>query len=135
LGWALYRDRSAPGSYLDLVDARRRRRAPFRVMPPAKDVPLEVPPQRPQIATDVALENLDRIHRALQTVGRAISFRRGFLNLNLMLGRLLQLPVRGLRSDDEGLDFACQLNSGVLIRIRFECVALGILYENGIATV
>jgi hypothetical protein len=65
----------------------------------------------------------------------ANGFKRGFLNANLFISKILQRPVCSFYSDDDSLDFACVSDNGVLQRVRCQCGDLEIVYQNGRVTI
>jgi hypothetical protein len=78
---------------------------------------------------------LTRVYAALQSARLANGFKRGFLNANLFISKILQRPVCSFYSDDDSLDFACVSDNGVLQRVRCECGDLEIVYQNGRVTI
>ena len=122
LGWVLYRDEAAGAYFIDLFEAGRQPEWPFTALPPTKQVTSDLPP---------GLEALTKVYRALEELGRADSFRRGFVNINRMISSALQMPVCSLCADDDGLDLTCVSNGGSLQRLRFESDDLEVTYDAG----
>jgi hypothetical protein len=126
LAWAVYRDQDMPAWYLDTFKADRKQQWPFASPTLTSDFPLDLPDD---------LGALTRLYAALQSARLANGFKRGFLNANLFISKILQRPVCSFCSDDDGLDFACVSDNGVLQRLRCECGDLEIVYQNGRVTI
>jgi len=126
IAWSVHQEDSTGAFYIDTYKAGRTQSWPFTSMPPTKDIPLELPQ---------GLEPLEAIYRALEKAQLANSFKRGFLNLNLVLSQALQAPVCSFCSDDDGVDFVCQSDRGRLQRVHCECGDLDIIYNDGQVTV
>src|SRR5882762_774698 len=126
LAWAVYRDEDVPAWYLDTFKAGRKQQWPFTSTPLTRDFPLDLPDD---------LGALTRVHAALQSARLSNGFKRVFLNADLFISKILQRPVCSFCSDDDGLDFACVSDNGVLQRLRCECGDLEIVYENGRVTI
>jgi hypothetical protein len=126
LAWAVYRDEDVPAWYLDTFRADRKQKWPFTSPTLTRDFPLDLPDD---------LGALTRVYAALQSARLANGFKRGFLNANLFISKILQRPVCSFYSDDDGLDFACVSDNGVLQRLRCECGDLEIVYQNGRVTI
>jgi len=126
LAWAVYRDEDVPAWYLDTFKAGRKQQWPFTSTPLTRDFPLDLPDD---------LGALTRVYAALQSARLANGFKRGFLNANLFISKILQRPVCSFCTDDDGLDFACVSDNGVLQRLRCECGDLEIVYQNGRVTI
>jgi hypothetical protein len=126
LAWAVYRDQDVPAWYLDTFKAGLKQQWPFTSPTLTRDFPLDLPDN---------LGALTRVYAALQSACLANGFKRGFLNANLFISKILQRPVCSFYSDDDGLDFACVSDNGVLQRLRCECGDLEIVYQNGKLTI
>jgi hypothetical protein len=126
LAWAVYRDQDVPAWYLDTFRADRKQQWPFTSPTLTRDFPLDLPDD---------LGALSRVHAALQSARLANGFKRGFLNASLFISKILQRPVCSFYCDDDGLDFACVSDNGVLQRLRCECGDLEIVYQNGRVTI
>ena len=126
LAWAVYRDQDVPAWYLDTFKAGLKQKWPFTSTPLTKDFQLDLPDD---------LGALTRVHAALQSARLSNGFKRVFLNANLFISKILQRPVCSFYSDDDGLDFACVSDNGVLQRLRCECGDLEIVYQNGKLTI
>ncbi len=126
IAWAVYRDEDVPAWYLDTFKADRKKKWTFASPTLTRDFPIDLPDD---------LGALTRIYAALQSARLANGFKRGFLNANLFISKILQRPVCSFYSDDDGLDFACVSDNGVLQRLRCECGDLEIVYENGRVTI
>ncbi len=126
LAWAVYRDEDVPAWYLDTFKADRKKKWTFASPTLTRDFPLDLPDD---------LQSLTRVYAALQSARLANGFKRGFINANLFISKILQRPVCSFYSDDDGLDFACVSDNGVLQRLRCECGDLEIVYQNGRVTI
>jgi hypothetical protein len=126
LAWAVYRDQDVPAWYLDTFKADRKKKWLFASPTLTRDFPIDLPDN---------LGVLTRVYAALQSAHLANGFKRGFLNANLFISKILQRPVCSFYSDDDGLDFACVSDNGVLQRLRCECGDLEIAYQNGRVTI
>ena len=126
LAWAVYRDQDVPAWYLDTFKVGLKQQWPFTSTPLTRDFPLDLPDD---------LRALTRVHAALQSTRLSNGFKRGFLNANLFISTIQQRPVCSFYSDDDGLDFACVSDNGVLQRLRCECGDLEIVYQNGRVTI
>jgi hypothetical protein len=126
LAWAVYRDQDVPAWYLDTFKVDRKQQWPFTSTPLTSDFPLDLPD---------GLGALTRVYAALQSARLANGFKRGFLNANLFISKILQRPVCSFYCDDDDLDFACVSDNGVLQRLRCECGDLEIVYRNGRVTI
>ena len=126
LAWAVYRDQDVPAWYLDTFKADRKKNWTFASPTLTRDFPIDLPDD---------LWALTRVYAALQNARLANGFKRGFLNANLFISNILQQPVCSFCSDDDGLDFACISDNGVLQRLRCECGDLEIVYQNGRVTI
>jgi hypothetical protein len=126
IAWSLHRDDSVSAYFIDTFNAAKPPQRPFTTMPPSKEISLE-------IGSD--LSPLRLVYRALEGARLANSFKRGFLNLNLLLSKALQMSVCSFCSDDDGLDFFCESESGRLRRIHCECGDLEIVHRDGEVTV
>jgi hypothetical protein len=126
IAWTLFHDASFNAFYLDTFSAARAPKWPFTFLPPAKDLPLELPAQ---------LAALSRVYLFLEEEHLANGLKRTVLNLNLALSKQLQTSVCSVYSDDDGLDFASVSANGELQRLRCRCGDLEITYELGQVTV
>jgi hypothetical protein len=126
LAWDLYRDEDVPAWYLDTFKADRKKKWTFASPTLTRDFPIDLPDD---------LRALTRVYAALQNARLANGFKRGFLNANLFISNILQQPVCSFCSDDDGLDFACISDNGVLQRLRCECGDLEIVYQDGRVTI
>src|SRR5690606_33350413 len=108
------------GFIIDIFSADREQKWPFTSLPPMKDIPLELAAE---------LDDLSRLYAGLAKVGLANTFKRGLINLNLELSRLLAQPVCSLASDDDILDFVCISNNGKLEKLRAHCADLELLRD------
>jgi hypothetical protein len=98
-----------PAWYLDTFKADRKKKSTFASPTLTRDFPIDLPDD---------LGALTRVYAALQSARLANGFKRGFLNANLFISKILQRPVCSFYSDDDGLDFACVSDNGVLQRFR-----------------
>jgi hypothetical protein len=122
IAWAAYRESDASAWYLDTFEAGRNHEWPFTSLPVYKELPRDLPD---------SLGPLSRVHAALKAAKLADGFVGTFLNLNLLLSRTLQLPVLSFCSDDEGVDFACLSEGGVLRRLRCNCYDIVVTFSEG----
>ena len=120
IAWRVYRLPQQAGFIIDIFSADREQKWPFTSLPPMKDIPLELPAE---------LDDLSRLYAGLAKVGLANTFKRGLINLNLELSRLLAQPVCSLASDDDILDFVCISNKGKLEKLRAHCADLELLRD------
>lgn len=120
MAWRVYRLPQQAGFIIDIFSADREQKWPFTSLPPMKDLPLELPSE---------LDDLSRLYAGLGKVGLANAFKRGLINLNLELSRLLAQPVCSLASDDDILDFVCISSQGKLEKLRAHCADLELLRD------
>jgi hypothetical protein len=123
MAWDVYRNDDASVWYMDTYKAERKQEWPFTSMAPIKDFPLELP------------DELVALTRVYATLKNKNNFKRGFVNINLFISKTLQQQVCSFCSDDDGLDFVCISQNGVLQRLRCECDDIEITYENRSVTI
>lgn len=74
---------------------------------------------------------LNPLYEVLRKAGAANTFRRGFVNLNLIFSKTLNLPVLSFVSDDDETDFAIQSTSGVLEKLHFRADDIEVVFQEG----
>lgn len=122
VSWAVYREDDSPIWYVDTFATGKKHEWPFTSLPSFKSIPRDLPQ---------SLDPLRRVYEALDAADLADGFDRAFLNLNLLLSNIVQLPVLSFYSDDDGNDFACLSQNGTLQRLRCECYDVEFIYQDG----
>src|SRR5574341_2354769 len=110
LPWKLYRAKSVDVLLLDVFNVKRSSEHPFCSIPAIQDLPLQF---------DAPLTELNELYESLRKKNRENGFKRAFVNLNLMVSRLVAAETLSFVSDDEGLDLACISGHGSLRTLRF----------------
>jgi hypothetical protein len=103
LEWAAYHEPITAAVLIDVFAADRRPAPAFARLPRLPGLAEELPAE---------LAPLNALYETLLRQRRADSFRRRFMNLNLLLSRVLDMPVFSFVSDDDGLDLACSSLGG-----------------------
>jgi hypothetical protein len=124
MGWRLYREPVTAAFLIEVFasSAKPPPRWPFGNLPRIPELALELPEP---------LAPLNDLYDVLLQQQRAGSFRRRYVNLNLLLSRALDMQVFSFASDDDGTDLACCSVAGQLHRLRFETDGLEIVWIDG----
>jgi hypothetical protein len=122
LGCRTYRHRSLQLFAIEIFRATKPPRSPLASATPATDLPLELPE---------SLGPLAAIYARLLKEGGANGLKRVYVNLSLSLSSVLRQRVLTLYSDDDGNDFACLTQSGVLTSLAARCGERIVRFEQG----
>lgn len=121
IGYRVYLHRTANLYLLDNIRPAKPSQYPFQTLLPTVDIPLELP---------AGLESLERLYSWLGPLNLANGFKKSYINVSLLLNRLLQIPVFSFASNDDELDFTCSTANGTLSRLKCRCGDLVISYDN-----
>jgi hypothetical protein len=122
LPWKLYRAKSVDVLLLDVFNIKLNGEHPFCSIPAIQDLPLQF---------DIPLTELNALYESLRKKNRENGFKRAFVNLNLMVSRLVAAKTLSFVSDDEGVDLACISENGSLNRLRFRAGGVEVQWANG----
>jgi hypothetical protein len=86
------------------------------------DIPLELPE---------SLSTLTETYKRLLKERVANGLKRSYINLSSLLSNVLQQRVLTLCSNDDGLDFSCLTESGLLISLVALCGKYIVRFEQG----
>jgi hypothetical protein len=117
-----YRHRSLRLFAIDTYRAAKPPRVPFLAATPATDLPLELPE---------SLSSLTVTYRRLVEEGVANGLKRAYINLSSLLSDVLRQRVLTIYSDDDGNDFACLTESGVLVSLIAQCGEYVVRFQHG----
>ena len=123
LPWKLYRAKDVDVLLLDVFNSKRSGDDPFSSIPAIQDLPLQF---------DGALAGLNDLYESLRKKNRENGFKRAFVNLNLMVSRLVAADTLSFLSDDEGIDLACISGHGTLNKLRFRAGSVEVTWAPGV---
>jgi hypothetical protein len=78
-----------------------------------------------------SLSTLTATYKRLLEEGGANGLKRAYINLSCLLCRVLRQRVLTLYSDDDGNDFACLSQSGLLLSLVARCGEYIVRFEQG----
>lgn len=107
---------------IDTYRAAKRPRWPLAAATPATDLTVELPE---------SLSALTAAHSRLLKEGGANGLKRAYINLSSLLSGVLGQPVLTLFCDDDGNDFACLTQSGMLVSLVARCGDYVVRFEQG----
>ncbi len=125
LPWKLYRAKSVDELLLDVFNVKRDGEHPFSSIPAIQDLPLQF---------DDPLTGLNELYESLRKKNRGNGFKRAFVNLNVMISRLVAAETLSIVSDDEGIDLACISEHGTLHKLRFRAGSVEVNWMPGTET-
>ena len=124
VGRRLYRHKNPECWIIDAFRPERVPDYPFTQLTPTKDIPLETP-----------IADLDAAAKAFRDTGHANAFKRGYVNLALIVAKALGSRTLSFVADDDELDFSCIASPAGIERVSCLAGDILLIWETGKITV
>ena len=122
LGCRALSHRRLPLFAIDTYRATKLPRSPLSLATPSTDISLELPE---------SLSTLTATYKRLLAEGGANGLKRAYISLSSLLSSALPHRILTLCSDDDGNDFACLTQSGLLTSLVARCGKYIVRFEQG----